>query len=118
MIKDDTVWIVQLRILENNAEETVILNKPEETLIIGKTFSKGIIEVDTDKILILDSDGDSELLLGKEALIVKEDVEFSHILALSKALRIPSIFATGDFELPEGKVRFTAYNKEAWITLI
>lgn len=118
VIKDDTVWIVQLRILENNAEETVILNKPEETLIIGKTFSKGIIEVDTDKILILDSDGDSELLLGKEALIVKEDVEFSHILALSKALRIPSIFATGDFELPEGKVKFTAYNKQAWITKI
>jgi hypothetical protein len=118
VIKDNEVWLVQLRVLENNAEETVRLTKPDETLVTGKTFSKGSIEVDVDKILILDSDGDSELLLGKEALIVKGDVEFSHILALSKALRIPSIYATGDFELPQGKVKFTAYNKEAWITKI
>ena len=119
VIQSDDVFIVQLRILENNAETTAILRKPEETLVEGKTFSKGEIEVDIENILILDSDGDSELLLGKEALIVKEDVEFSHILALSKALRIPSIYATGDLQLPtSGKVKFTAYNKEAWITKI
>lgn len=117
VIQNDTAYIVQLRLLENNAEITVILTKPEETLVTGKTFSKGTPEVDVDKILILDSDGDSELLLGKEALIIKEDVEFSHILALSKALRIPSIYATGDIELPiSGKVKFTAYNTEGWIT--
>ena len=117
VIQNDTAYIVQLRLLENNAEITVILTKPEETLVTGKTFSKGTPEVNVDKILILDSDGDSELLLGKEALIIKEDVEFSHILALSKTLRIPSIYATGDIELPtSGKVKFTAYNKEGWIT--
>ena len=119
VIHSDDAYIVQLRLLENNAEITVILRKPEETLVTGKTFSKGTPEVDVDKILILDSDGDSELLLGKEALIVKEDVEFSHILALSKALRIPSIYATGEVNLPtSGKVKFTAYNTEGWITKI
>ena len=85
----------------------------------GKTFSKGTKEVDVNNILILQSDGDSELILGKEALVIKDDVEFSHILALSKALKIPSIFATGEFQLPmEGKVKFYAYNEEAWITKI
>ena len=119
VISSDDVYIVQLRLLENNAEITVILTAPDEFLVKGKTFSKGTPEVDVDKILILKSDGDSELLLGKEALIVKEDVEFSHILALSKALRIPSIYATGEVDLPAtGKVKFTAYNKEGWITKI
>lgn len=117
VINGDDVWIVQLRKLENNAERTVILNKPENCLAVGKTFSKGSIDVDVKDILILKSDGDSELLLGKKALIVTEDVEFSHILALSKSLKIPSIYATGKIELPsEGEVKFIAYNTEAWIT--
>jgi hypothetical protein len=83
---------------------------------MGKTFSKGRGTINVKDILVIDSDGESELLLGKKALIVKEDVEFSHILALSKALRIPSIYGTGDVDLPsEGDVDFIAYNKTGWI---
>lgn len=116
VIKGDDVWVVQLRILDNNAERTVRLSVPDEYLGIGKTFSKGSIEVDVDKILVIESDCDSEQILDKEALIVKNNVEFSHILALSKALRIPSIYGTGDIELPtEGKVKFVAYNEQGWI---
>lgn len=112
----DEAYIVQLRILENPAERTHILPIPEEYLAMGKTFSKGSIDVNVKDILILDSDGESELLLGKKALIVREDVEFSHILALSKALRIPSIYGTGDVNLPgEGEVNFVAYNKTGWV---
>jgi hypothetical protein len=119
VIHSDDFTVVQLRLLQNNAERTVRVSRPEECYVIGKTFSKGTIEVDVNNILILQSDGDSKLLLGKEALIIKDDVEFSHILALSKALKIPSIFATGEFQLPsEGKVKFYAYNEEAWITKI
>lgn len=119
VIDGDNVWIVQLRIFENNPEKTVLINKPESCLFTGKTFSKDIIEVDVNDILVIDSDGDSELLLGKKALIVKQDVEFSHILALSKALRIPSLYATGEIELPQtGQVKFNAYNSEGWVTKI
>ena len=115
----DDFTVVQLRLLENNAERTVRVTKPENCLVVGKTFSKGSVEVDVNDILVLDSDGESELLLNKKALIVKDDVEFSHILALSKALRIPSLFATGNVDLPtEGKVKFFAYNEEGWITNI
>lgn len=119
VVNGDEFWILQLRILENNPERTVILNRPEEAIVDGKTFSKGSVEIDVNDILVLDSDGDSELLLGKKALIIKEDVEFSHILALSAALKIPSMYGTGEIKLPkEGKIKFEAYNKEAWITLI
>jgi hypothetical protein len=118
VIFDNEVYLVQLRLLKNNAERTVIVHTPEDTFLTGNTFSQGVIEnVNVNEILILESDGDSELLLGKKALIVKNKVEFSHILALSKALRIPSIFATGDFKLPEtGEVKFYAYGPTGWVT--
>ena len=119
VVNGDEFWVLQLRILENNPERTVIIHRPEEAIVDGKTFSKGSVEIDVNDILVLDSDGASELLLGKKALIIKEDVEFSHILALSAALKIPSIYGTGEIKLPkEGKIKFEAYNKEAWITLI
>jgi hypothetical protein len=114
------VYLVQLRLLENNAERTVVVHPPEETFVLGKTFSYGTLDkVNVKDILVLDSDGDSEQLLEKKALVVKNEVEFSHILALSKALKIPSIFATGDFELPDsGEVQFYAYGPTAWISKV
>jgi len=120
VLSDNVVYVVQLRLLRNNAERTVVVHTPEDTFLTGKTFSQGVLEnVNVEEILVLDSDGDSELLLGKKALIVKNEVEFSHILALSKALRIPSIFATGDFELPKtGEVKFYAYGPTGWVTKI
>jgi hypothetical protein len=40
-------------------------------------------------------DCSSEMLISKKALIVENHTNFSHILALSKALNIPSIYRTG-----------------------
>lgn len=69
--------------------------------------------------MIVDSDGVSELLIGKKALIVQGDVEFSHLLALSKALKIPSMYSTGKVDLSKySKVKFISYNYEAWIESI
>jgi hypothetical protein len=120
VLSGNEVYVVQLRLLRNNAERTVVVHTPKDTFLTGKTFSQGVLEnVNVEEILVLDSDGDSELLLGKKALIVKNEVEFSHILALSKALKIPSIFATSDFELPKsGKVKFYAYGPTGWVTNI
>lgn len=119
VIHNDKVFIVQLRILENHYEETVIIHPPSNTIVHGETFSKGNEEIDVEDILIVESDGISELLVGKKALIVESNVEFSHLLALSKVLRIPSMFNTGKIDFKETKkVKFTAYNKEAWISEI
>ncbi len=51
-------------------------------------------------MLIIDSDCESSEVIGKKALIVREDVEFSHALAMSFSLKIPSIYGVGDVELP------------------
>ncbi len=115
---NDDVYILQLRLLENQPERTVVVHQLEDAYALGKTFSQGVLyNVDVNDILVLDSDGDSSLLLNKKALVIKSNVEFSHILALSKALKIPSIFATGNFELPKsGEVKFYAYGPTGWVT--
>lgn len=116
---EQEIYIVQLRLLKNHFEKTVIIHRPNSGVVAdGFTFSKGHEEVKVEDILIVESDGGSELLLGKKALIVESNVEFSHLLALSKALGIPSIYNTGKVDLTGiEKVDFVAYNKEAWITL-
>lgn len=117
VVSNDILYIVQLRLLENNYDKTVIIEKPKNTIVNGKTFSKGNIDVNVKDILIVESEAKSEELIGKKALIVQSDVEFSHILALSKQMEIPSMFSTGKVNLSKyKKVKFTAYNKESWIT--
>ncbi len=119
VIHNDEVYIVQLRILENHWVNSLVPELPEKLIKNGFTFSKGDIRVDVKDILIVDSEASSEELIGKKALIVKGNVEFSHILALSKALRIPSIFGTGPIDLSKvERVQFTAINKEAFISEI
>lgn len=117
---DSQLFIVQLRTLSNHFESTVIAKPNQEKVIVkGLTFSKGSEEVDVKDILIVDSDGVSELLIGKKALIVQGDVEFSHLLALSKALKIPSMYSTGKVDLSKySKVKFISYNYGAWIESI
>jgi hypothetical protein len=53
------------------------------------------IQLELDDILIVEQDCSSEMLISKKALIVENHTNFSHILALSKALNIPSIYGTG-----------------------
>lgn len=113
VVSGDSIYIVQLRLLENNP---VNESAPPVDSITGKSFSRGLLNnVNSDDILILDSDGGSDLLIGKKALIIKSDVEFSHILALSKILRIPSLFSTGDFDITNSVVNFNTKSKIGWI---
>lgn len=116
VVVEEDIYVVQLRVLENQYEFTLLSKRPPTTFIDGITFSKGSIEVDVNDILVVDSEADSKALIGKKALIVKQDIEFSHILALSKALKIPSIYATGEIILPEkGTVMFKAFNRDGWV---
>ena len=119
VVHQDEIYIVQMRVLENEYEKAVGTTPPEDALAYGITFSKGHLEVNIEEILIVSEDARSEDLLGKKALIVKNKVEFSHILALAKALRIPAMYGTGkvDFE-GETKVWFSAYTRNAYITKI
>jgi hypothetical protein len=96
---------VQLRLLENEFEKGLGGGAPGNAFIRGKSFSNGRLEVSPDEILVVKEDADSHELIGKKALIVEGDVEFSHILALSKALRIPSMYATGPVDFG-GRERF------------
>lgn len=114
---DEEVYIVQLRILTNNFERTVIGQRPPEVIASGFTFSRGVDEFDIGDVLVVDSEGDSESLLGKKALIVRDNVEFAHVLALSKVLKIPSIYGVGDIDLPD-RFLITAYNKEGFISKV
>jgi hypothetical protein len=67
----------------------------EDALVIGTTFCSPTyganIQLELDDILIVEQDCSSEMLISKKALIVENHTNFSHILALSKALNIPSI---------------------------
>lgn len=111
ILPNEEVRIVQLRVLQNkpNKISEVPENYLEEALLIGKSFSSpeygANIKVELSDILIVEQDCASEMLLGKKALIVENDTNFSHILALSKALGIPSMYATGKAAL-NGKNEF------------
>lgn len=118
VVSKGKLYIVQFRLLHNEPEETLLQysEPPENVICSGVTFSFGKIDVNTNDILVVKNDGDSSLLIGKKALIVTDNVEFSHLLALSKALRIPSMYNTGKVILPANKiVKFISYNKKAWI---
>ena len=116
VIHDDEVFIVQLRELVNEFEKGLGGGAPPQAFVRGKSFSSGGTEINVDDILVIESDGASELLLGKKALIVTGDVEFSHLLALSKALRIPSMYATGPVDFKGlTKVYFSSRLKEAYV---
>ena len=112
----EEVIIVQLRLLGNrpNLCSDIDDDTAKSALITGRTFCSPtyhrIIEVSIDEILIVEQDCKSEELLGKKALIVENDTNFSHILALSKAMNIPSIYGTGKVIL-DGKNKFT-FNTE------
>lgn len=108
---EDKVIIVQLRLFENTPNRNVDVSSEvlKSALVIGKTFCSykylKSIEVAVDEILIVEQDCESEALIGKKALIVENDTNFSHILALSKALSIPSIYGTGKVNL-DGRTNF------------
>lgn len=115
VIHNDELYIVQLRILSAKPNwNTKTTEELEKALVSGKTFNAApeynhnSFEIDVNEILVVENEGDSNLLIGKKALIVTDDIAFSHLLALSIALDIPSIYATGDVSelFKHDRVRF------------
>lgn len=105
VITSKGLYIVQLRVIE--AE--ISIEKPKyaddkKLLATGRTFYmyyNSKITLKTSEILIITSDVPSHTLIGKKALIVVNQDEFSHTLALSVALKIPSIQVDKLPNLPE-----------------
>jgi hypothetical protein len=84
------VYIVQLREFFNeNIQPDIDTN---DALVVGYPFSTGSVSIKKDELLVVDEDAHSESLVDKKALVVKSDVEFSHILALARALNIPAFY--------------------------
>jgi hypothetical protein len=115
-VADGDIRIVQFRTLKGSPQTNFEPRGEEldKAIVVGKTFCKPYhincgVEVNTDEILIVEEDCDAEKLLGKKALIVENETNFSHILALSKALNIPSLYGTGKVDLPN--------NKQVWFNV-
>lgn len=115
-VAEGDIRMVQFRTLKGSPQTNFEPQQDEldKAIVIGKTFCKPHyincgVEINTDEILIVEEDCEAEKLLGKKALIVENTTNFSHILALSKALNIPSIYGTGKVDLPK--------NKQAWFNV-
>jgi hypothetical protein len=112
-VAEDDIRVVQLRTLPCKANKTFNAAPAdiEKASYVGQTFSTGYSEstwysyrdLPVEDVLVVEQDGESSLLLGKKALIVQNGTTFSHLLALSKALKIPSICNTGPVDLSDCK---------------
>lgn len=116
VIHNDEVYIVQLRTLEKSNEYRGYTVDEERVIVKGKSFSmRSESDLTPDDVLVIDEDCESEMVIGKKAVIVRNDVEFSHALALSFSLGIPSMYVVGnDFELPE-KFSIDTKGREGYI---
>lgn len=113
---DNRIYIVQLRKLVNSSNRYAFHSRPDHVVVEGKGFSIGEIKnITADEILVVDDDADSKQLLGKKMLIVKNNVEFSHILALAASLYIPAIYNTGSFTLPKEKLSVKVFEEKGYI---
>lgn len=127
------VKIVQLRLLEN--EPKVVTNQiiPNDVIFTGQSFCSYVpfgkwSNMDTVKkseIHIVDADCEDTLeLFGKKLLIVKNDTEFSHVLAFSKATKIPSMFNISNKKInweqfsDDDLFEFDTTNQIGWIRKI
>ncbi|BAV39209.1 hypothetical protein BPT24_084 [Tenacibaculum phage pT24] len=110
------IHILQLRVTSTQSIKDV---KVPSDAILGTSHCRGSNMAIPEKVLVIDSECESKELIDKEILIVRENVVFSHILALSKSLNIPSIYGVGkDFDL-EGVelVKINTLGKQGFVEL-
>jgi hypothetical protein len=123
-VAENDIRIVQLRTLGNSPSKSFDYNEEDlkDAIVRGKSFSHydySSSSVEVKDILVVEEDAKSEDLIGKKALIVENDVSFSHILALSKALNINSMYATGKVDFGDAKeVIFKTDRKTSYIKKI
>ncbi len=117
--ESDTLYIVQLRLIQNfKKEKTVALATPRDAVYLGNSFTAGKVKCDADDVLIVDSEAESEALIGKKALLVRENPKFSHILALSASLGIPSMTGVRIDLLEKGEYYIDTQREEGYIQKI
>ena len=123
-VAENDIRVVQLRTLKNSPSRNFDYEAEhlKDAIITGKSFSYydySSSSVNVEDILVVEEDAKPEDLIGKKALIVENDVSFSHILALSKALNINSMYATGKVDFGDAKeVIFKTDKKTAYIKKI
>lgn len=98
---ENGVHIVQLRTLSTPVVEEFIEINDKNIIGRGLSFNSGYQEVKLSDTLVVDNQCDSKELIGKKCLIVRDKVNFSHVLTFSETLNIPSILGVGDIDLPE-----------------
>jgi hypothetical protein len=86
------LYLLQFRTLQNVDTNIFVRYKYGNILHQGKSFNKKVGYVKKKDVLIIEDECDSNDLLNKKLLIVQKDIEFSHALALSYVLKIPSIY--------------------------
>lgn len=111
VIADDGVYIVQLRTIDVSINEDI--NIPEGALE-GFSFTSGKGEFDLEDTLIVEDHCESKDLIGKKCLIVRDKVDFSHVLVLSQTLKIPSIYGVGNVVIPD-KFEIDTMNRKGYI---
>lgn len=114
--EEGVLYVVQFRLIPNAPKRDFFAQsrKEEDVILTAHSFSAGYVTVCPEDILIVDSEADSTALLGKKALLVRECPKFSHILALSTALGIPSMYGVGDIEITE-EVVINTQTKTAYV---
>lgn len=104
VFKGDELYVVQLRFIRDSKYnyQPNFTDKEKAAIVVeGNSHSRGDFKGKLSDVLVIDSDCESERVLTAKALIVRENVNFSHALALSSVLEIPSVYGVGDVELPE-----------------
>ena len=90
--KNGVLYLLQFRLLHNTKNTVINRYDYDRILFKAKSFNKKNTEVYKKDVLIIEDECDSKELLNKKFLIVKNDLEFSHALALSYTLNIPSVY--------------------------
>jgi hypothetical protein len=116
VIKDDQVYIVQLRTIKTPKFESSFQPVEGALICTGFSFTEGYEKnIALEDCIVVQNEVESNEVLGKKAIIVRDKTEFSHALALSQAFGIPSIYGIGDIELPE---RITINTKDKTGTIL
>ena len=111
VVKDGKVTIVQLRTIDTPRFKNSTVRQDLKIIATGTSFTSGCLELEKKDCIIIDNEVESRDVVGKgvRAILVRDNVEFSHVLALSQSLNIPSIYGIGGVELPERFYMDTRY---------
>ncbi|WIC41370.1 hypothetical protein MA9V1_106 [Chryseobacterium phage MA9V-1] len=108
------LYVLQIRTFLSEKVSNASKELYDSYAIHGKTFCQGNAYKDEQVIaisdvLVVNSEATSEQLKDKKCLVVLEDTDFSHILALSYAFNIPAIYAIQEKDMFNKKLSENRY---------